>query len=95
MKKIPEIFEYVDISQYDDINIVQNKCIYKFTDDIDNPIYDNKDSFEKIAVNAFISLNKRFQRAYLYNLINYDKCKRLIEEIKSECNNIYSNIYKL
>lgn len=78
-EKIPEIFKKDDYLSGNRIKV--EKIIYKHSyilnDDIDNPIYTNKEFFCRILYDVYDMF------LGIYSALDYEKCKKMIKEIES------------
>lgn len=89
IEKNPELYEDSNISIRFP-NGYQYQFQYSFDDDINNPIYEDKDVFSKI-INDFYSV--LYDDGY--KLLKYDVCKKVIDEIKAENEFINNDIFDL
>ena len=89
LEKMPELFEelYLD---YDNTPLKQRDIKIKFTDDINSPINKDKWNFKTIVENMFQAVfdNKNV-------ILNYDKFKKLREEILLESRYTSNDIFDL
>lgn len=87
--RLPELFEeiYVD---FKDTPLKEKGIEVKLTDDIDNPINENKDKFKIIVENMFHAV---FEHGYV--ILDYNKCKKLKEEILLESQYTSKDIFDL
>lgn len=89
LEKMPELFVelYLD---YNDTPLEQREMKIRFTDDINNPINQDKKKFKIIAENMFqvVFDNKN-------TILDYNKCEKLKEEITKESQYTSNDIFDL
>ncbi len=87
--RLPELFEeiYVD---FKNTPLKGRDIEVRLTDDIDNPINENKAKFKIIVENMFCAV---FEHSYA--ILDYSKCKKLKEEIVMESQYTSNDIFDL
>ena len=87
--RLPELFEeiYVD---FKNTPLKGRDIEVRLTDDIDNPINENKAEFKIIVENMFCAV---FEHSYA--ILDYSKCKKLKEEIVMESQYTSNDIFDL
>lgn len=89
LEKIPDIFEIIHL-QSQDTPLEKNRGTIKFTDDISNPINENKNTFNIIVRNFFMMMFSSDDM-----ILNYNKCNELMRDIKSESSYMNNDIFNL
>lgn len=93
-EKMPELFKNVICRQDNHSN--KSDIEICFNDDINNPICKDKKLFyEIIEVIAYVKFCKSYAEAERYKILDYKKCKEIIEEIRTEQEFQNNNIFEL
>lgn len=87
-KRMSNIFEIVKLEQRG-CQVIKKNSKIKFDDNINNPINADKEKFSIVVCNIFYELfsNKK--------ILDYEKCKKLVEEINAEENFSNKDIFDL
>lgn len=88
-ERLPELFEEIYI-EFKDTPLKERGIGVKLTDDIDNPINKNKYNFKIVVENMFRAV---FEDDY--KILDYNKCKKLKEEIILESQYTSNDIFDL
>jgi len=89
LEKMPELFEELHLN-IKNTPLKQREVKIEFTDDINNPINKDKKKFKTIVENMFRAVFKNKNM-----ILNYDKCKKLKEEIVLESHYTSNDIFYL
>ena len=87
--RLPELFEEIYV-EFKDTPLKEREIVFKLTDDVDNPINENKNKFKIIVENMF---NAIFEHNYM--LLDCSKCEKLKEEIILESQYTSNDIFDL
>lgn len=89
LEKMPELFEELNLD-FVNTPLEQREVKIEFTDDINSPINKDKNNFKTIVENMFQAV---FDNRNI--ILNYDKCKKLKEEIVLESHYTSNDIFDL
>ena len=93
--KMQELFEDVAIKQIEHFSI-KSSVEYYFNDNISNPINKNKEFFSQLLDGVLPKIFKTSNNEEeQYGVINYKKCRAIIEEIKAEQEFQNQNFFEL